>query len=90
MATEEGQAALYAADPRPPVHNAIIASVADDPVAAAFGASAADGEPIPNIPEMSSVWGGWGDNMLLLRNGELDGETAMTNAAAAVRAALAG
>lgn len=89
IATEEGQAALYAADPRSPVHNAIIAQVADDPVAAAFGASAADGQPIPNIPEMSAVWGAWGDNMLLLRNGELDGETAMTTAAAAVREAIA-
>ena len=60
IATSEGQAALYEADPRSPVHEDVIASVADDVVASAFGASAADGVPIPNIPEMSSVWGALG------------------------------
>ncbi len=88
IATEEGQALLYEADPRPPVHTAIILTVADDPVATAFGESAASGEPIPNIPEMSSVWGAWGDNMLLLRNGEITGAEAMAAAAEGVRAAL--
>ncbi len=88
IATEEGQTLLYAADPRPPVHSAIIASVADDPVAAAFGLSAANGEPIPNIPEMSSVWGAWGDNMLLLRNGDITGAEAMAAAAEGVNTAL--
>lgn len=88
IATEDGMAALFAADGRPPVHNAIIAATADDASIAAFGASAADGVPIPNIPEMGSVWGALGDNLLLLRNGEIDGATAMTNAATAVREAV--
>lgn len=88
IATEDGMAALFAADGRPPVHNAIIAATADDPAIAAFGSSAADGVPIPNIPEMGSVWGALGDNLLLLRNGEIDGETAMINAATAVREAV--
>lgn len=88
IATAEVQQALYDADPRTPVHNAVIDTVSDDPVVAAFSASAANGQPIPNVTEMGSVWGAWGDNMLLLRNGELDAETAMTNAAEAVREAL--
>ena len=88
MATEDGMAALFAADGRPPVHNAIIAATADDAAIAAFGASAADGVPIPNIPEMGSVWGALGDNLLLLRNGEVDAATAMQTAATAVREAL--
>ncbi len=88
VATPETMAALYEADPRPPVYSSVIDAVADDPVASAFGASAADGQPIPNIPEMGSIWGPWGDNMLLLRNGELSAEEALTNAATAVREAL--
>lgn len=88
IATDEGMAALFAADGRPPVYNATIAATADDVAIATFGASAADGVPIPNIPEMGSVWGALGDNMLLLRNGEIDGETAMMNAATAVREAV--
>ncbi len=88
IATEDGMSALFTADGRPPVHNAIIAATADDAAIAAFGASAADGVPIPNIPEMGSVWGALGDNMLLLRNGEIDATTAMQTAATAVRDAV--
>lgn len=88
IATEDGMSALFTADGRPPVHNAIIAATADDAAIAAFGASAADGVPIPNIPEMGSVWGALGDNLLLLRNGEIDATTAMQTAATAVRDAV--
>jgi maltose-binding protein MalE len=90
IASQEGQQALFVADGRPPVHADIIASVADDAALSAFGASAADGVPIPNIPEMSAVWGALGDNLLLLRNGEVDATSAMTTAAESVRAAIEG
>lgn len=90
IATQDGQTALFEADGRPPVHNAVIAEVADDVAISAFGASAADGVPIPNIPEMGSVWGALGDNLQLLRNGEVDAASAMQTAAEAVRAALEG
>jgi maltose/maltodextrin transport system substrate-binding protein len=36
-----------------------------------FGQSAANGIPMPNIPQMGSVWGPLGDNLLLVRNGEI-------------------
>jgi len=88
MATEEGMAAMFEADGRPPVHNAIIAATADDAAISTFGASAADGVPIPNIPEMGAVWGALGDNMAAIRNGTVDAETAMINAATAVREAV--
>jgi maltose-binding protein MalE len=90
IATQEGQNALFTADGRPPVHNAIIDQVAGDAAISAFGASAADGVPIPNIPEMGSVWGALGDNLQLLRNGEVDAASAMQTAAEAVRASLEG
>lgn len=90
IASQEGQNALFAADGRPPVHSAIIDQVAGNAAISAFGASAADGVPIPNVPEMSSVWGALGDNLQLLRNGEVEATAAMQTAAESVRAALEG
>jgi arabinogalactan oligomer / maltooligosaccharide transport system substrate-binding protein len=90
IATQETQQALYDADPRGPAHRAVAEALADDPVAQAFAASAADGNPMPNIPQMGSVWGPLGDNILLVRNGALGAAEAMAAAADAVRAALTG
>jgi maltose-binding protein MalE len=56
----------------------------------AFAASAADGVPVPNIPEMGAVWEPLGDDIRLVRNGELTATEAMSMAAQAVRTAIAG
>ncbi|MGZ8756238.1 MAG: maltose ABC transporter substrate-binding protein, partial [Acidimicrobiia bacterium] len=61
----------------------------DDPIAATFAASAADGNPMPNIPEMGAVWTPLGEQLQLVRNGDLDADAAMTSAAEAVRTAVA-
>lgn len=90
LATDDTMQALYEADPRGTAWKAVQASLASDPQVAAFDASAANGIPMPNIPEMGSVWGPLGDNMLLIRNGEIDPTEAMATAAEAVRAAVAG
>ena len=62
--------------------------LADNPVAATFAASAADGNPMPNVPEMGAVWTPLGEQIQLLRNGELAATEAMTAAATAVREAV--
>lgn len=90
VATAETMQALYDADPRGTAYAPVAEGLADDPVAQVFAASAADGNPMPNIPQMGSVWGPLGDNLLLVRNGELSAAEAMAAAAEAVRAALAG
>jgi arabinogalactan oligomer / maltooligosaccharide transport system substrate-binding protein len=90
VATEETMTALYEADPRNPAFVPTFDTLADNPVAQTFAASAADGNPMPNIPQMGSVWGPMGDNILLVRNGEATAADAMAAAAEAVRAALAG
>jgi maltose-binding protein MalE len=90
VATDETMTALYEADPRGPAFKSVAEGLADDPVAQAFALSAADGNPMPNIPQMGSVWGPLGDNLLLVRNGEATAADAMAAAAEAVRAALAG
>jgi maltose-binding protein MalE len=83
--------ALYEADPRNPVYVATYDAVAaDDPIAAVFALSGADGSPMPNIPQMSGVWGPLGDQILLVRNLETDAANAMANAAQQVRDAVEG
>lgn len=90
IATQDVQQALYDADPRGPAFMAVADGLSSDPIAQAFAASAATGNPMPNIPQMGSVWGPLGDNILLVRNGDLSAAEAMAAAAEAVRAALAG
>ena len=90
IATAEAQQALYDADPRNPAFSSVLESIADDPVASTFAASAADGNPMPNIAEMGAVWAPLGENLQLVRNGELAAGEAMTTAAELVRTAVAG
>ncbi len=86
VATQETMEALYAADYRLPTFTAVFESAAaDDPVAQTFNDSAADGIPLPNIPEMGAVWAPLGDQLLLLRNGEVNAEEAMGTAAEQVQ-----
>ena len=102
FATVEVQQAMYESDPRLPATKSLFAIVeAADPIAAQFAASAANGIPMPNIPEMGSVWGPVGDALLIIRDqnygtNEDTGVTvssatdAMKLAAEQVRTAIAG
>jgi maltose-binding protein MalE len=91
VATEEVMTALYDADPRNPAYVATFEAVAaDSKIAETFALSAADGQPMPNIPEMGSVWDPLSNQMNGLRNGKTDAETAMTQAAQQVRDAIGG
>ena len=102
FATVEVQEAMYNSDPRLPATKSLFAIVeAADPVAAAFAASASNGIPMPNIPEIGSVWGPFGDALLIIRDqaygtNEETGVTvnsatdAMKLAAEQIRTAIAG
>lgn len=70
MSTDEAQRALYDADPRIPALTEVAEGVADDPVIAGFLASAQNGVPMPNIPEMGAVWDFWNPVQIALINGE--------------------
>lgn len=90
VATADTMQALYDADPRNPAFTSVFDGLSDNPVAQVFALSAADGQPMPNIPEMGSVWGPLGDNVLAIRNGDLTAREAMDAAQQAVEEALAG
>ena len=53
------QAGLAAADGRTPA-NLIAAKAVSDPVLKAFSAAGIGGIPMPNVPQMGSVWGALG------------------------------
>lgn len=59
LGSEEGQQALYEADPRIPALTSVAEGAADDPVLAGFLASSQTGVPMPSIPEMGAVWDFW-------------------------------
>ena len=89
IATPEAMASLYSANPRPPAMIELRDSLEDE-VMVGFVAAGSEGLAMPAIPEMSSVWSAWGNAMELVRTGELDAESAFTNAGEQIRALLAG
>ncbi|MGM0819584.1 MAG: sugar ABC transporter substrate-binding protein, partial [Actinomycetota bacterium] len=85
MATEEAQLALYDADPRPPAMLSAFEEVSEDPNIEGFGESGLEGQPMPNIPEMDSVWESWTDAYELIWEGSEEPDTAFTQAAEQIR-----
>ena len=67
-----------------------IHEVASDPIVEAFALSAADGLPMPNIPEMASVWDALGTAVQEIYNQSSSVADALGAAAETVRAAVAG
>jgi maltose-binding protein MalE len=90
IATEDVMVALYNVGLRAPAHIAAFDQVSSDPDVEAFGASGADGNPMPNIPEMSAVWGSLGNAVTAIYNQAADAATALGDAQTEVEAALAG
>ncbi len=89
LATEDAQRALYEADPRIPAHTALAEEVASDPIIAGFLASSQNGVPMPNIPQMGSVWDFWNAAQSQIINGA-DPVATWNQMIADLEAALAG
>jgi maltose-binding protein MalE len=88
FATKETMLALYQKDPRIPAFLPAYNEVASDPILKGFAESIANGVPMPNIPQMSAVWGAWYDAMALIGNLQLTPEEALKKAADNIRATL--
>ncbi len=85
MATEEAQIELFEAGTRPPALTAALEQVADDPNFEGFAEAAADGVPMPAIPEMASVWDAWTNAYELIYEGAQEPEEAFSDAADQIR-----
>lgn len=88
IATEEAMLELFTRGLRPPAYIPAAQVAAEDPDIAGILASAADGMPMPNIPEMAAVWHAWTDALELTFNQELTPREALDNAAQDILAAI--
>ncbi len=61
----------------------------NDPDLAVFAASASDGDPMPAIPQMSSVWDSWGKAVTIIFQQQEAADKAMKDAAKAIRDKIA-
>lgn len=90
MTSQDVQTALFEAGGRPPAHLAAFeAAAAGDPDIEGFGLAGQNGQPMPAIPEMGSVWSAWTDAYALILNGSSTGEEAFQNAATQIRTLIA-
>jgi maltose/maltodextrin transport system substrate-binding protein len=79
---------LFELGDRPPCYLPALAELSGNADIQGFAAAGANSIPMPNIPQMNSVWGPWSDALALIVNQQLDPETAMRNAANQIRTTL--
>lgn len=88
IATDEAMLALYETVLSSPAWLPIADQV-DDPDLAVFAQSAANGNPMPAIPQMSSVWEAWTDAIRLIFQQREAPDTAIMDAAETIRGLIA-
>jgi maltose-binding protein MalE len=88
VATDSAMQAVYEADPRIPAWLPVKEKINDADLKA-FGESAATGEPLPAIPQMSAVWDAWGKAITLVFQQQEDPVKAITDAAKTIRDKIA-
>lgn len=79
---------LYETGSRPPVYLPAAEEASDDPDVAGVLESAADGTPMPSIPEMASVWEAWSDALELVLTQKQDVKPALDNAVEQIEKAI--
>ncbi len=89
VATEEFQQPVYEAGLRPSAFKSVLA-MTDDPDLAGMGEAGANAIPMPNIPEMGSVWSAWNNGITLALTGAQTPEDAMNDAAQQVKDLILG
>lgn len=87
VATTDTMLALYEADPRVPAYLPALELI-NDADFSAFAEAGMEGEPMPAIPEMSSVWQPWDDALTLISQGTATAEEAFTRAQQQVEDAI--
>lgn len=89
VATEEFMQQIYDTGLRPSAFKSVLATTAD-PDLKAMGEAGANAIPMPNIPEMGSVWSAWNNGIALALTGDLTPDESMKDAAEQVRALILG
>jgi arabinogalactan oligomer / maltooligosaccharide transport system substrate-binding protein len=89
VATEELMLVLQETGNRPSAFISALERM-EDPDLVGFGEAGVNAMPMPNIPEMGSMWSAWDNGITLAVTGEQTPEEAMTDAADQVRALIQG
>jgi arabinogalactan oligomer / maltooligosaccharide transport system substrate-binding protein len=89
VATYDFMQQIYETGLRPSAFKTVLADMAD-PDLVAMGEAGANAIPMPNIPEMGSVWSAWNNGIALATAGTQTPEASMTDAANQVRALILG
>jgi arabinogalactan oligomer / maltooligosaccharide transport system substrate-binding protein len=89
VATEEVMELLYVEGNRYSAFKSVLEAT-DDEDLAAFGLAGENAFPMPNIPQMGSMWSAWDNGITLAVTGAQTPEEAMTDAAEQVRALIQG
>jgi maltose/maltodextrin transport system substrate-binding protein/arabinogalactan oligomer/maltooligosaccharide transport system substrate-binding protein len=89
VATEELMMLLYETGNRPSSLKSVL-ELTDDPDLKAMGEAGANAMPMPNIPEMGSVWSAADNGITLAYTGEQTAQDAMTEAADQIRNLILG
>ncbi|MBE0410194.1 MAG: maltose/maltodextrin ABC transporter substrate-binding protein MalE [Anaerolineales bacterium] len=89
LASDEAMQALYQAVPNVPAWLPLRETL-DDADLQMFAESAADGEPMPAIPQMSAVWEAWGKAITIIFQQQQPADQAMKDAAQTIRETIAG
>ncbi len=84
LATDETMQALYDAVPNASAWLPLRAKITDKDIAV-FAQSAADGDPMPAIPQMSAVWEAWSKAITLIFQQQQPAEQAIKDAAETIR-----
>ncbi len=84
VATDASMQAMYDAVPGASAWLPVRNKITDQDVLA-FAKSASTGDPMPAIPQMSSVWEAWGKAITLIFQGQATAQQAIKDAAAAIR-----
>lgn len=89
MASEEAQLSMFEANARPPALTSALEQIeGDNPAIAAFFEAGQNGQPLPAVPAMSSVFTAMGDAWTLIFTGDSSPEEALGNAAQTVNNAV--
>jgi maltose-binding protein MalE len=89
VASEDTMQLLYETGNRPSALKAVL-EMTDDPDLKAMGQAGANAVPMPNIPEMGSVWSAWNNGIALALTGDLPADESMAEAATQIRDLIAG
>lgn len=84
IATEEVMKDLHINSQRPSAYLPVLAKT-ENPSLLAMGRAGTNASMMPSIPAMGYVWGNWNDAIILVRDGEQDAKTALSNATTNIR-----